>query len=35
MERRRNMTDMEREDENLKLGTDHNQHKQKVAYNFM
>mmetsp|Transcript_25629 Transcript_25629/g.24925 ORF Transcript_25629/g.24925 Transcript_25629/m.24925 type:complete len:83 (+) Transcript_25629:884-1132(+) len=35
LERRRNMTDQEREAENLRLGTDNNERKQKVAYNFM
>eukprot|EP00351_Strombidinopsis_sp_SopsisLIS2011_P003109 CAMPEP_0116877964 /NCGR_PEP_ID=MMETSP0463-20121206/9719_1 /TAXON_ID=181622 /ORGANISM="Strombidinopsis sp, Strain SopsisLIS2011" /LENGTH=60 /DNA_ID=CAMNT_0004525721 /DNA_START=645 /DNA_END=827 /DNA_ORIENTATION=- len=29
------MTEKEREEENLKLGDDHNSKKQKVAYNFM
>ena len=35
VERRRNMTDIDREAENLRLGTNHTEHKQKVAYNFM
>ena len=35
IERRRNLTEAEREEENARLGTDHNQKKQKVAYNFM
>ena len=35
LERRRNLTEAEREEENARLGTDHNQKKQKVAYNFM
>lgn len=35
IKRRRNLTDLEREEENLRLGTDHNMKKQKVAYNFM
>ena len=35
IERRRKMTDAEREAENARLGTDDNQKKQKVAYNFM
>lgn len=35
VKRRRNLTDLEREEENLRLGTDHNMKKQKVAYNFM
>ena len=35
IERRRKMTDEERIAENARLGTDHNEKKQKVAYNFM
>lgn len=35
IERRRKMTDEERQAENARLGTDHNEKKQKVAYNFM
>ena len=35
IERRRKMTDAERELENARLGTDNNQKKDKVAYNFM
>ena len=35
LERRRNLTEAEREAENARLGTDHNQKKDKVAYNFM
>ena len=35
VERRRKLTDAEREAENLKLGTDSNQKKEGVAYNFM
>jgi microfibrillar-associated protein 1 len=33
--RRRNITDLERQEENLRLGNDNNMKKQKVAYNFM
>jgi len=29
------MTDLEREEENARLGTDANEKKQKVAYNYM
>ena len=35
IERRRKMTEAERELENARLGTDHNEKKDKVAYNFM
>lgn len=35
VERRRNMTEEERQAENVQLGTDHTDKKQKVAYNFM
>ena len=35
IERRRKMTEEEREAENAALGTDNNEKKQKVAYNFM
>ena len=35
IERRRLLTDAEREEENKRLGTDHNMKKDKVAYNFM
>ena len=35
IERRRKMTDEERMAENLRLGTDHTEKQQKVAYNFM
>ena len=35
IERRRKMTDEERQAENAKLGSDHTDKKQKVAYNFM
>ena len=35
LERRRNLTEAEREAENAQLGTDNNEKKDKVAYNFM
>ena len=35
LERRRNLTEAEREAENTRLGTDNNEKKDKVAYNFM
>ncbi|TNV78573.1 hypothetical protein FGO68_gene13112 [Halteria grandinella] len=35
IERRRNMTDAERQEENLRLGSDHTNKKEKVAYKFM
>jgi microfibrillar-associated protein 1 len=35
VERRRNLTDVERQAENIRLGTDATDKKQKVAYNFM
>ena len=35
VERRRNMTEDERQAENARLGTDNTDKKQKVAYNFM
>ena len=35
VERRRKMTDEERQAENVRLGTDDTDKKQKVAYNFM
>lgn len=35
IERRRNLTDLEREEENLKLGTDATEKQEGVAYNFM
>ena len=35
VERRRGLTEAEREAENAKLGTDHNEKKEKVAYGFM
>ena len=35
LERRRNLTEAEREAENARLGTDNNEKKDKVAYNFM
>lgn len=35
IERRRTMTDAEREEENRRLGNDHNQKKEGVAYKFM
>ena len=35
IERRRKMTDEERQAENLRLGSDHTDKKEKVAYNFM
>ena len=35
VERRRNLTDLQREEENARLGNDNNQKKDKVAYNFM
>ena len=35
IERRRKMTDEERQAENVRLGTDHTEKKQRVAYNFM
>lgn len=35
VERRRQMTDAEREEENLRLGNDHNSKKERVAYKFM
>ena len=35
VERRRNMTEQERMEENERLGTDHSRKKEQVAYNFM
>jgi microfibrillar-associated protein 1 len=35
IERRRNLTDAERQQENLTLGSDHTNKKEKVAYKFM
>ena len=35
IERRRGLTEAEREIENAKLGTDHNEKKERVAYGFM
>lgn len=35
IERRRTMTDAERQEENLRLGSDHTNKKEKVAYKFM
>lgn len=35
IERRRNMSDLERDEENKRLGSDHYNKKQNVAYNFM
>lgn len=35
IERRRTMTDAERTEENLRLGSDHTSKKEKVAYKFM
>ena len=35
VERRRNMTDAERTEENLRLGSDHTSKKERVAYKFM